>query len=164
MRTKKKKINKDNCLHLWEPFLCLFAIQSWVSAVDMVRWHCTHCTRRSRWSLGGPRQRTSTSRRSPHGGKWGSPSWPLSAFQPVEEWKPQADTGMIMVESVYCLLRQLLLSFFVGLFICCHLSWFWRGWGTQRQLLSLAFCRITARKCSDNKLPCRPSQNSFFFF
>lgn len=78
--------------------------------------------------------------------------------------KAQADTGMIMVESVYCLLRQLLLSFFVGLFICCHLSWFWRGWGTQRQLLSLAFCRITARKCSDNKLPCRPSQNSFFFF
>lgn len=59
----------------------------------MVRWHRTHCTRRSRWSLGGPRQRTSTSRRSPHGGKWGSPSWPLSAFHPAEERKPKLIQG-----------------------------------------------------------------------
>lgn len=102
---KTKEIKKrDNCLFIpGSPRCACLQFKLWANAVNAVRWHHTHCTRRSRWSPGGPRQRTSTARRSPRDGKWGSPSWPLSAFQPAEEWKPKLIRGWSWWKAGRCI-------------------------------------------------------------
>lgn len=88
MASRGSYISADNCLLIpGSPCCACLQFKLRANAANVVWWHHTHCTRRSRWSLGGPHQRTSTARRSPRDGRWGSPSWSLSAFQPAEEWK-----------------------------------------------------------------------------